>query len=619
MILNNKSQYKEKVSVTSYGVKISILIAILFLIFSPQATSADITTGLVGHWKMDDNTASAVVTDDGSGGNNATMKGTNPNTSDRTVAGNISTALDFNGSDNYGDLGDITDFELTVPFSMAAWVNIDELPAVAPTILSKYASAGAYREWFWVIHSADNKQRFFKSSTGSGGYETLIANTAFVSDDVGSWIHLALTVDSDGNWEFYHNGTSDGTGTFTSTTIFAGPAKAHIGAVDSSSSSPDLFFNGALDDVRLYTRELSTDDITELYTYTGVAETTTPTDTSSPHHTAGVPPTVTEVKTTSITDTTAVVTWTTDKEAHGEVYYGTDLSPTDVKADWTPMKDHSIELSNLQPQTTYHYSVRSKDIANNSALTYSDRFSFTTLGTPDIEPPSTPKYLRSRSISPSIIDLSWSESVDNNNGVIYSILRNDILIATIVNNSFRDDSLQPNTEYKYTITAIDASDNESSQVTVTEKTRRNGSKTYSTTSFDDTPPETPRNLRAVVVSDSRVDLKWSKSEDDVKVWGYNVFRGGVLVDNVIKSKYKDRDLSPNTTYTYSVSAFDVSDNESNKSFKAEATTLLKEESNYCSALQKRSSIKNDSLSYGGILLSKIRNITVTALSLCWNK
>jgi hypothetical protein len=121
------------------------------------------------------------------------------------------------------------------------------------------------------------------------------------------------------------------------------------------------------------------------------------------------------------------------------------------------------------------------------------------------------------------------------------------------------------------------------------------------------------------VSDSRVDLKWSKSEDDVKVWGYNVFRGGVLVDNVIKSKYKDRDLSPNTTYTYSVSAFDVSDNESNKSFKAEATTLLKEESNYCSALQKRSSIKNDSLSYGGILLSKIRNITVTALSLCWNK
>jgi hypothetical protein len=185
-----------------------------------------------------------------------------------------------------------------------------------------------------------------------------------------------------------------------------------------------LPFDGLIDDVRIYSRVLTSDERDLIYNSgtgtesNGVAETTTPTDTSSPHHTAGVPPTVTEVKTTSITDTTATVTWTTDKEAHGEVYYGTDLSPTDVKADWTPMKDHSIELSNLQPQTTYHYSVRSKDIANNSALTYSDRYSFTTLGTPDTEPPSTPKYLRSRSISPSIIDLSWSESIDNNNGVI---------------------------------------------------------------------------------------------------------------------------------------------------------------------------------------------------------
>ncbi len=45
MIFNNKFQDKEKVSVTSYGMfkglKISILIALVFLLFSPHSVNAE--------------------------------------------------------------------------------------------------------------------------------------------------------------------------------------------------------------------------------------------------------------------------------------------------------------------------------------------------------------------------------------------------------------------------------------------------------------------------------------------------------------------------------------------------------------------------------------------------
>ena len=565
--------------------KISIFITLFLVLFSPQFVSADIISGLVGHWYMNDDDTNTTVVDSSSNENDGVFNDStgDPNTNAHTDTGKINTALRFDDNDDYVDIGDVTITDNLAAMSVGAWINTDNVNNNG-IIVSKINNATADGWGIYTRLASDEIKFIIETDNGAA-----VATWSYGVEDISGWHHLLGTYDGT-NIRLYYDSVEKAiqphTGTITNTS-----QRLLIG-MEWRSGGLFLPFDGLIDDVRIYSRVLTSDERDLIYNSgtgtesNGVAETTTPTDTSSPHHTAGVPPTVTEVKTTSITDTTATVTWTTDKEAHGEVYYGTDLSPTDVKADWTPMKDHSIELSNLQPQTTYHYSVRSKDIANNSALTYSDRFSFTTLGTPDIEPPSTPKYLRSRSISPSIIDLSWSESVDNNNGVIYSILRNDILIATIVNNSFRDDSLQPNTEYKYTITAIDASDNESSQVTVTEKTRRNGSKTYSSTSFDDTPPETPRNLRAVVVSDSRVDLKWTGDKNEPVLIRYNIFRDDILIDTIVKTFYRDIELSPNTIYTYSVSALDISENESPKSFKAKTTTFT--EINYCSAFKKQS-------------------------------
>ena len=94
------------------------------------------------------------------------------------------------------------------------------------------------------------------------------------------------------------------------------------------------------------------------------------------------------------------------------------------------------------------------------------------------------------------------------------------------------------------------------------------------TLIDTTPPTTPTNLSATAVSPSQINLTWSGSTDIVGVVGYYVYRNGSQVGNVNTTlSYQDTGLSPSTTYTYNVAAYDAAGNVSKKSASAKATTL----------------------------------------------
>ncbi len=76
--------------------------------------------------------------------------------------------------------------------------------------------------------------------------------------------------------------------------------------------------------------------------------------------------------------TTVVITWTTDALADSQVEFGLTTSYTDVSPlDTTAVVFHAVTLFLLQPDTTYHFRVRSRDAAGNLAMS-PDR-SFTTL------------------------------------------------------------------------------------------------------------------------------------------------------------------------------------------------------------------------------------------------
>ncbi|MCL6519926.1 MAG: N-acetylmuramoyl-L-alanine amidase [Armatimonadetes bacterium] len=89
---------------------------------------------------------------------------------------------------------------------------------------------------------------------------------------------------------------------------------------------------------------------------------------------------------------------------------------------------------------------------------------------------------------------------------------------------------------------------------------------------DTQAPSVPANLVAEAVSTSQIELTWSASTDNVGVTGYKVFRNGSQIATTTQISYTDTGLAGNTTYTYTVSAYDAIGNESAQSAPSAAIT-----------------------------------------------
>ncbi|MHA2021378.1 MAG: lamin tail domain-containing protein, partial [Candidatus Thorarchaeota archaeon] len=88
---------------------------------------------------------------------------------------------------------------------------------------------------------------------------------------------------------------------------------------------------------------------------------------------------------------------------------------------------------------------------------------------------------------------------------------------------------------------------------------------------DSDPPAQVTGLNATTVGLSQIDLEWNaNSEPDLSY--YVVYRNGTPVTTTASTFYNDTGLVSNTTYSYRVSAKDLSGNEGNKSAPANATT-----------------------------------------------
>src|SRR5712672_71953 len=90
---------------------------------------------------------------------------------------------------------------------------------------------------------------------------------------------------------------------------------------------------------------------------------------------------------------------------------------------------------------------------------------------------------------------------------------------------------------------------------------------------DTTPPSAPTGLTASAVSSSQINLSWAASSDNVGVSGYRVFRNGTQIATTSATSFThNTGLSPSTTFTYTVAAFDAAGNLSAQSSPASATT-----------------------------------------------
>lgn len=122
----------------------------------------------------------------------------------------------------------------------------------------------------------------------------------------------------------------------------------------------------------------------------------------------------------------------------------------------------SVSDFGLQAGTNYCYQVSAFDAAGNESSRTS-QVCKTTLPEPDRSLPTTPTGLTATAISISQIKLSWNASTDNVKVQGYRVYRNGSRIETTDGTSTQDAGLNPDTQYCYTVAAVDSSNNVSPQ------------------------------------------------------------------------------------------------------------------------------------------------------------
>lgn len=122
--------------------------------------------------------------------------------------------LRFDGTDDYGDLGDVSDIT-TEDFAVEFWLRVPTDNGAEEQIVSKKATTGA-SDVGWAVNAdmtASNNQIkvYISDTTGA----TLTSATGSITANV--WAHFFVSFDRDGNGTIYKNGVASGTPTDIST------------------------------------------------------------------------------------------------------------------------------------------------------------------------------------------------------------------------------------------------------------------------------------------------------------------------------------------------------------------------------------------------------------------
>ncbi|MEE9445616.1 MAG: fibronectin type III domain-containing protein, partial [Cocleimonas sp.] len=80
-----------------------------------------------------------------------------------------------------------------------------------------------------------------------------------------------------------------------------------------------------------------------------------------------VSPVLSNIKISAVTHSTATITWETNEPSNSVINYGLNSQYGSKEISATQTKTHSLTLSGLSSNTSYHYQVRSADSNNNTA------------------------------------------------------------------------------------------------------------------------------------------------------------------------------------------------------------------------------------------------------------
>lgn len=230
------------------------------LLFGNTYNNLIFNDGLIGYWKLDEALKTDSVIDSSGYGLNGTSAsiesgGPTPSTDIPSVNFANSKSRSFGGTD-YIEVANNSNLNPTSALTLSAWIKLASTDSNYHTIAGKWYTAT--NQQYLIQINSDGKIGFWTGDGGTCGDDLESTNTM----SSGNWILVTATQDGTSK-KLYINGSLD-TNKTSSCSLGTSAALFGIGSKYNSSASYFEFFNGNIDDVRVYNRALSSTEVTAL-------------------------------------------------------------------------------------------------------------------------------------------------------------------------------------------------------------------------------------------------------------------------------------------------------------------------------------------------------------------
>jgi hypothetical protein len=212
-----------------------------------QDPASCVNNGLVGYWNMDEGGASTAKDSSGNGNNGVLTNGP------LWTKGKKGNALKFDGVDDYIKVNDSENLSAITNITFSGWFKFNNI-STTRTFIRKGSEGGSDITWLWYwigIGENANNISFF---TPSG--ETFASFIPIV----GQWYYISTVIDSSNNAKHYINGVLLANSAGSMAPFWVDDADPLI---IGDWSTYD--YNGTIDEVRIYNRALSFEEINYLY------------------------------------------------------------------------------------------------------------------------------------------------------------------------------------------------------------------------------------------------------------------------------------------------------------------------------------------------------------------
>lgn len=218
----------------------------------------DVRNGLVGHWKFDEATGMIVYDSSGNSNHGSIITGTS---SINRVAGKVGDAINFDGGDDYVELVNLSALNFgTSSFSYGAWVKAAAVgPSPNNRVISKRNGTGPSNIGYDLAVGPTEGLRA-ELSDGSG--EAIVELGSSIN--LNQWYFVMAVVDKSTNqFQLFIDGKQVSS-VINNEGSLSNSFPLTFSRISTGAGGGE-YFNGLIDDIRIYNRALSAAEVKSLY------------------------------------------------------------------------------------------------------------------------------------------------------------------------------------------------------------------------------------------------------------------------------------------------------------------------------------------------------------------